>query len=115
LWVRKLSKTISPFFRIGRENCSTYAKCLPIHRTIHDIGRGHAFKPQGGDERQGLPLPRLLEGCDFVIAITPTGMDVVTLRQSASADVVPARMSAQASAPAAPVTPAGQPTYRERD
>ena len=31
-------------------------KCWTIHRAIDDIGRGHAIQPQGGDERQRLPV-----------------------------------------------------------
>ena len=61
-------------------------------------------------------LAQLLEGYDFVIAVTPAGIDVLILQQNAAANVSTARISpAQAPLPTAPVTPPGQASYRERD
>jgi hypothetical protein len=57
-------------------------------------------------------LARLLEGYDFVITVTPAGIDVLILQQNAAANVSTARI---APVPAAPVAPAGQASYRERD
>jgi hypothetical protein len=45
-------------------------------------------------------VARLLEGCDFVIAATPSGLDVLVLRQSVAGNIViPRAAPAQASAP----------------
>lgn len=46
-------------------------------------------------------VARLLDGHDFVIAVTPGGIDVLILRQNAAAAVVPSR-AVPAAAPAAP-------------
>jgi hypothetical protein len=61
-------------------------------------------------------VAQILEGYDFVIAVTPAGIDVLILQQSASANVAPSSsLPAQAPAPAAPVAPPAQASYRERD
>jgi hypothetical protein len=63
-------------------------------------------------------VARLLEGYDFVIAVTPGGIDVLILQQSpaANANVALSRsLPPQPPAPAAPVAPSGQASYRERD
>ena len=61
-------------------------------------------------------LARLLEGYDFVIAVTPAGIDVLILQQNAAGTVaIPRTLSAQAPAPTAPGTSSRQPSYRERD
>jgi len=49
-------KTISPFFSVGENLLDICNKCWPIHCAIDDIRRGHAIEPQGGDERQRLPV-----------------------------------------------------------
>lgn len=46
-------------------------------------------------------VARLLDGHDFVIAVTPGGIDVLILRQNAAAAVVPSH-AVPAAAPAAP-------------
>jgi hypothetical protein len=61
-------------------------------------------------------VAQMLEGYDFVIAVTPAGIDVLILQQSAAANVAPSRnLPAQAPAPAAAAAPSGQASYRERD
>jgi hypothetical protein len=57
---------------------------------------------------------RLLEGYDFVIAITSQGVDVLIVQQSASAnDLIP--RSGPPAAPAPLPTPSGEANRRERD
>jgi hypothetical protein len=57
-------------------------------------------------------VARLLDGYDFVIAVTPGGIDVLILQQNAGGAVAPSRM-VPAATPAAPVPAKG---YRpERD
>lgn len=60
-------------------------------------------------------IARLLEGYDFVIAVTPGGIDVLILQQSAAANAAPPRNSPEGPAPAASAGPSGQAAYRERD
>jgi hypothetical protein len=61
-------------------------------------------------------IARMLEGYDFVITVTPAGMDVLILQQNAAANVSASRISpAQAPVPTAPAAPPGQASYRERD
>jgi hypothetical protein len=57
-------------------------------------------------------VARLLEGCDFVIAVTPGGIDVLILRQSAAGTVATPRVG-PAQAPAPP--PPAQGYRSERD
>ena len=61
-------------------------------------------------------IARLLEGYDFVTKVTPEGIDVLILQQSATASIViPRIVSARMPAPAAPVITSGQARPYERD
>jgi hypothetical protein len=61
-------------------------------------------------------VARLLEGYDFVITVTPAGIDVLILQQSAVASVViPRAGSPPVPAPPAPVVSSAEASRRERD
>lgn len=61
-------------------------------------------------------VARLLEGYDFVIAVTPGGIDVLILQQSAATNIaMPRVVSAQAPAPAVPLTTSTKANWHERD